>query len=287
MERKAFFKYIFALLLFGSNGVVASFIALGSLQIVLLRTLIGSLLLLALFLLGGGRFTFLQKGKAFGFLVISGAAMGASWMFLYEGYARIGVSIASLLYYCGPVIVMVLSPLLFKERLRGPVVLGFVCVLGGVFLINGGALSVGGDRFGMVCGLLSAVMYAFMVICNKKAAAITGLENAALQLFVAFLTVALFVGVKQGYAMELPRGSILPVCLLGLVNTGIGCYFYFSSIGRLRVQTVALCGYLEPLSAVIFAAVVLGESMSPLQAAGAVCILCGAMLGELRKPGLR
>ena len=51
--------------------------------------------------------------------------MGASWMFLYEAYQQIGVSLASLLYYCGPVIVMVLSPLIFKEKLTAPKAVGF------------------------------------------------------------------------------------------------------------------------------------------------------------------
>jgi hypothetical protein len=43
--------------------------------------------------------------------------MGASWMFLFEADAQIGVSIATLAYYCGPVIVMILSPFLFKEKM--------------------------------------------------------------------------------------------------------------------------------------------------------------------------
>lgn len=45
--------------------------------------------------------------------------------------------------------------------------------------------------------------------------------------------------------------------LLDIVNTGIGCYFRFSSIGDLPVQTVAICGYLEPLSALLFSTVLL------------------------------
>lgn len=126
-------------------------------------------------------------------------------------------------------------------------------------------------------------MYSFMVICNKKAENITGLENAALQLVTAFLTVALFVGIKQGYAMEITGASILPILILGLLNTGIGCYFYFSSIGKLSVQTVAVCGYLEPLSAVLFSVVFLKETMRPLQIAGAVLIIGGAMFSELVK----
>ena len=281
MNKTAFGKYLFALILFGSNGIVASLIQLNSLQIVLLRTMIGSILLIALFFLTGGKLIFYKHKKQFFFLCISGMAMGASWMFLYEAYARIGVSIASLLYYCGPVIVMILSSFLFQEKLTFCKVIGFLSVLLGIFLVNGNAFEESGDLFGVTCGLLSAVMYAFMVICNKKAKDITGLENSTLQLFISFLTVAVFLGVKQGYAMEITQESIFPILFLGLCNTGIGCYFYFSSIGKLPVQTVAICGYLEPLSAVLFSVVFLKESMSSGQIVGAVLILGGAILGEL------
>lgn len=68
--------------------------------------------------------------------------------------------------------------------------------------------------------------------------------------------------------------------LLGAVNTGLGCCWYFSAISRLPVQTVAVCGYLEPLAAVVFAGVLLHETMQPLQILGAVLILCGAAGAE-------
>ncbi len=288
MNNKAFFKYIFALLLFGSNGIVASFIELSSQNIVLLRTLIGSILLIAILFISGGKLTFYKHKKQFLFLTVSGIAMGTSWMLLYEAYARIGVSIASLLYYCGPVIVMALSPLLFKEKLTANKITGFLAVLVGVVLVNGNSIDGSGDMFGTACGLFSALMYAFMVICNKKATNIVGLENSTLQLTIAFLTVAVFVGLKQGYTMQIATTSIAPIFILGLLNTGIGCYFYFSSIGKLKVQTVAICGYLEPLSAVLFSVIILNETMVPLQIIGAVLIIGGAMIGELvKKDGIK
>lgn len=276
---KAFFKYILALLLFGSNGIVASRIDLNSYEIVLLRTLIGSLLLIAIFFLSRGKLTFWEHKKDFAFLVVSGIAMGTSWMFLYEAYTQIGVSIASLCYYCGPVIVMILSPLLFQEKLTSTKITGFLAVLIGIYFVNGYG-SVTANRFGLLCGLASAVMYAFMVIFNKKAAAITGLENSALQLLIAFAAVAVFVGFKQGFKIDIPTGSVLPIFVLGLLNTGIGCYLYFSSIGKIPVQTVAICGYLEPLSAVLFSVIFLSEKLLPLQVVGAVLIIGGAVCGE-------
>ncbi len=281
--KASYLKYIFALLLFGSNGIVASMIHLSSYEIVLLRTLIGSILLIAIFFIAREKLTFYKHKTQSIFLAVSGIAMGTSWIFLYEAYDEIGVSLASLAYYCGPVIVMILSPLLFREKLTKLKVCSFLVVLVGIFLVNGTAFENGVGVWGLACGLLSALCYSLMVMFNKKAKDITGLENSMLQLFVAFLTVAIFVGIKQGYRMEIDTQSIVPILVLGLLNTGIGCYFYFSSIGKLPVQTVAICGYLEPLSAVVFSVVFLKETMLPLQIVGAVLIIGGAMLGEYRK----
>ena len=281
--KRSYMKYFAALLLFGFNGIVASFIDLSSYEIVLLRTFIGSVLLIALFFLTRNKLTFYQYKNDSLFLLLSGIAMGTSWMFLYEAYAQIGVSIASLCYYCGPVIVMALSPLLFREKLTASRLCGFAAVLIGIILVNGSAFDGNGNLWGIFCGLMSAVMYAAMVICNKKAQRITGMENATLQLFVSFLTVFIFVLFKQGLTVHLHTKDIIPMLILGLFNTGIGCYFYFSSIGKLPVQTVAVCGYLEPLSAVVFSVIVLHETMLPIRILGAALIIGGAVSSELVK----
>jgi len=179
--KRVFAKYLGALLLFGSNGVVAKHIALSSQEIVLLRTLLGSLFLITVFFVGRGKLHFYRHGAQIAFLCGSGMAMGASWLFLYEAYVRIGVGMASLLYYCGPVFVMVLSPLLFRERLTRRKIAGFLLVLCGICMVNGMASGKQDTGNGALFGLLAAVMYALMVMLNKKAVDITGLENAMLR----------------------------------------------------------------------------------------------------------
>lgn len=283
MDKKAFIKYLSALLLFGLNGIVASHIALSSYEIVFLRTFIGSTLLMILFLLGKGKFHIVTYRKDNMFIVLSGMAMGTSWMFLYEAYQQIGVSLASLLYYCGPVIVMILSPLIFKEKLTAPKMIGFMIVLVGIVLVNGNVAGDNRNTWGIICGAMSAVMYFFMVILNKQSKNITGMENSVIQLAVSFLTVAVFVGFKQGFVINIPSNDWLWISILGIVNTGIGCYLYFSPLAKLPVQTVAVCGYLEPLSAVVLASILLNGRMTIVQIIGAVCIIGGAMIGELVK----
>ena len=277
---KAYFKYIAALLLFGSNGIVASQISLSSYEIVLTRTLIGSLFLILIFAFSKQKAQIWRNKPHLLYLVISGVAMGASWMFLYEAYVQIGVSLATLAYYCGPVIVVVLSPLLFREKMASANLVGFAAVIVGMLCVNGQALLQGSASWGLVYGILAAGMYAFMVIFNKKAVSVTGLENPMWQLLTSFITVAVFVGLKQGFSIDVRPGNLAPILILGVVNTGIGCYFYFSSIGELPVQTVAIGGYLEPLSALLFSVALLGEILSPVQVVGAALILGGAALGE-------
>jgi drug/metabolite transporter (DMT)-like permease len=285
--KKAYAKYVAALLLFGSNGIVASHILLSSYEIVLTRTLIGSLFLSLIFVFSKPKVLLWRDKSHLLYVVLSGVAMGTSWMFLYEAYAQIGVSLATLAYYCGPVIVMMLSPLLFKEKMTWARLLGFLAVLIGMVCVNGPALSQGRTAWGLICGITSAIMYAFMVILNKKAVSITGLGNSVYQLIASFLTVAIFLGLKQGWSIRIEPGNLVPILLLGVVNTGVGCYFYFSSIGDLPVQTVAICGYLEPLSALAFSAAFLGEKLSWVQIVGAIMILGGAAFGELFRQGLK
>lgn len=112
---------------------VAGQLSLSSNEIVLFRTMIGSALLSMLYLIINKRFTFyLHRRSAFS-LVLSDFAMGISWLFLYEAYRQVGVSVASLGYYCGPIIVMALSPILFNEKLTKRMLLCFLQLLWELF----------------------------------------------------------------------------------------------------------------------------------------------------------
>lgn len=277
--KTAYIKHIISLLLFGLNGVVASFIALSSYETVFFRTLLGSLLLVIIFFITRKKLTFYKKKKAFAFLCGSGICMGISWMFLYEGYAQLGVSLSTLMYSCGPVIVMMLSPIVFKERFTVIKLLSFATVFAGMILVNG-VVFESGNFWGFFCGIMSAVCYSGMVIFNKKAKEIEGLENSMLQLFISFLLVAIFVVIRQGFIIKVEASSIIPLLVLGFINTGVGCYLYFSSIGKIPAQSVSILGYLELLGAIIFSFIFLHEKLVWWQYIGAVLIIAGAVVGE-------
>lgn len=223
---RAHIKYISGLLLFGLNGVVSSRLAMPSMGIVFYRTLLGSLFLLLLLLLKGERLRPDAPPRQTAAAALSGVSMGLSWIFLYEAYQRIGVGLSSVAYYCGPVIVLLAAPLVFRKRLTAAQTACFGVVFAGILLISVPDLSAGSgvDGPGLLCGFASALLHALMVIFTMKAPEVTGMKNAALQLAVSFLTVAafaLFTGLPTP-----PQGGEqrLWMLVLGLVNTGLGCF---------------------------------------------------------------
>ena len=155
-----FIKYIAALILFGTNGVVASAIALSSPQITLGRTALASCVMLLCLVMGralNGRGQVAEgeptTARDYGFVTASGACMAVSWILQYYAFSLLGVSVTSLIYCLGPLLVAVLSPVLFKETLSVRKVLCFMVVIGGVVLVNSAHVDSGIDSVGLGCSL--------------------------------------------------------------------------------------------------------------------------------------
>lgn len=282
--RKYLVIYIASLLLFGTNGIVASAIPLASSQIVMARTLIGFLLLATILVARG-------KGIAIGAdrrqrlcILASGICTGLSWVTLYEAYRLVGVGVSSLLYYCAPVIVMALSVPLFGEKLTLRKTVSFLVVLGGILLVSVQSATEASSVYGVLLAAASAICHAGMVVFSKFALDVGGIESSSVQLGISCLIACAFAlpAVGVGTFVDMNAFGWAALVFLGLMNTGLGCALYFSAIPKLPAQTVATLGYLEPLSAVVFAALLLGEIMTALQIFGAVLVIGGAFLGEVR-----
>lgn len=183
--KKFYARYLLSLLIFGSNGVVASHIALSSAEIVWSRTILGSLVLAGVLLLGRQRPALSAMKRRWKPLLISGVSMGLSWVLLFEAYQRASVSTATLAYYCGPVLVLALSPVLLRERLTWIKLAGMAAVAAGMVCVNGTEFLREGMTGGLACGLLSAVLYAGMILSNKRVQGVDGVSLTLAQLLIA------------------------------------------------------------------------------------------------------
>lgn len=277
---KYYVMYIVSLLIFGSNGVFASHIDMTSAEIVCMRTLIGSLALILVLLISRTKLDWaVMKREAFK-LIAAGICLGVNWALLFEAYKLMSVSIATLTYYLAPIIVLILSPLLLREKQSARAYIGMgAAVVGLVLAVGLGDTSV--TATGLIVGLGSAVFYAGLIIFNKKIDGVTGLLLTTIEMVIAacvMLPYVLLTGGHVGFPPDME--GTLYLTFLCLVNTGLACWLYFSSMNRLPARAVALFGYVDPVSALIFSAVFLGDRMGVLQIVGAVLVFAGAAFGQ-------
>lgn len=275
--------YTLALLIFGTNGIFVSHISLASSQIVLMRTLIGGILLTCLVLFYGG-FDKDHVRRERAPLLLGGAALGLNWVALFEAYRLLNVSLATLIYYVGPILVLLLSPILFCEKLTGRKLISVIIVAIGLICISGSIVVTGMNSLGLLFAAISAFLYAALIVFNKKISRTSGLQTAAVELDVAFVVVFVYTLCTSG----IPHltGNDLPyIAVIGFINTGLAYFLYFSGMQKLSGQSVALISYLDPVSALLFSALLLHEAMTPVQIVGAVLIIGGAMFGEIKKQG--
>ena len=288
-NRKSLGMFIAAMLIFGTIGVFRRYIPLSSALLAFSRGILGSLFLQAFVWAARKKAKAKLPPRILIHLIITGAAMGINWILLFEAYNYTTVAVATLCYYMEPTIVMLLSPLIFRERLTGRKaacaavsVIGMVLV-SGVIGDNGGQ---GGQFTGVVLGLGAALLYSTVVIMNKKLPLTDAYQRTTVQLLSAGLVMLPYLFLTGGFGGgEFNTSSILMLLILGIIHTGIAYALYFGSMEGLRVQTIAVFSYIDPVSALLFSALLLQEPLSILNIIGAVMIIGSAVISETGKPG--
>lgn len=264
-------RYLLAMVVFGTLAPFVRQIAVSSGELALYRAILGAALIGVY--LAATRQT-LPKGnrREVALLLLSGAAMGINWILLFEAYRYTTVSTATLCYYFAPVIVTVLSPLLFRERLTRRQLLCFVMATLGLVLITG--MERGGSVKGVLFGLGAAVFYAAVVLLNKYIRGVDGIQRTFFQFLAAIVTLIPYVALTSGVTLSrLDTPGWLCLLTVGLVHTGITYCLYFSSLKAIPGQRAAILSYMDPLVAVLVSATVLREPLTWQQALGGSLIL--------------
>lgn len=274
---------ILSMAVFGTLGLFVRNIPVSSGELALYRAVLAALLIAAYLAVTGQKIPFAQIKKEVPLLLASGVAMGINWILLFEAYRYTTVSVATLAYYFAPVIVTVVCPILFHEKLTGKQVLCFVMSTLGLVLITGiGNLGGGSDGIGILFGLGAAVFYATVILLNKFIKNVDGIHRTFLQFLAAIVTLMPYVLLTGGVTLGSLNGTgWVNLLIVGLIHTGVTYCLYFSAIKSLPGQKAAILSYIDPLVAVLISVTILGEAMTPQQAAGGVLILGFTLWNEI------
>lgn len=281
--KKARLMLIISMAVFGTLGPFVRNIPVSSGELALYRAMLAALLILGYLLVTGQKIPFGKMKKEIPLLLFSGAAMGFNWILLFEAYKYTTVSIATLSYYFAPVIVTVVCPFIFKERLTRKQIICFVMSTLGIVLITGiGDMGGGKDHIGILFGLGAAVLYATVILLNKFIKNVEGIHRTFLQFLAAIIVLIPYVASTGGVTLAGMDGKgWMNLLIVGLVHTGVTYCLYFSSLKELPGQKAAILSYIDPLVAVVISVTILGESMGLMQLIGGVLILGFTLWNEL------
>ncbi|CDN09915.1 hypothetical protein RintRC_2278 [Richelia intracellularis] len=232
--------------------------------------------------------------KALLLCILGGVFLFLSQILLYIAIGQVSVGMAIALFFIYPTISSLLSwfllrdfPTPFRAITISTIFLGELLVLGGVVRVDTGNIFLGS-----LSAIAGGAMFAFYVvitrICSTKVHPVTfTLINFATMLFLCFtgLMVLPFFPVS-GLSLQVNTNKILELILtafiLGMLTL---CGYLFNNFGirKLGASRSAIIGALVPVITVVFAGIVIQESLQPLQILGILLLTFGAAAVSFEK----
>lgn len=278
-------SFLSAMGIFGTIGIFVRYIPLDSASIAFFRGVVGVAFLALCMLLTGKKPDLPAIRHNLPLLFISGAAIGVNWMLLFESYRYTSVATATVCYYLAPLFLLLASPLL-GEKLTARKLICIVLALVGLVFVSG-VMDSGLPNFsetkGILFGIGAAVLYAAVMLLNKKLSPISAYDKTTLQLGTAAVILLPYLLLAKGGLVlsQMTGAQWLLLGLVGVLHTGIAYALYFGAMKDLSAKTMAIFSYLDPVIAVILSAVLLREGITVWGIAGTVLILGSALYSEL------
>lgn len=281
---KSYLMFISSMLIFGTVGIFRKYIPLSSGMIAFFRGLLGSAFLLILFVVKGHKTNKIEKKELF-WLIVTGAVLGLNWMLLFEAYHYTSVAIATMCYYMQPTIVILLSPIVFKEQITIKKLFCAIAAIIGMVFVSGMMDNAGisaQDLTGILCGLGAAVFYSLVIILNKKVQIQDVYEKTIIQLISSAMILIPYLLLTENWSgITLDTTAVIMVLTIGMVHTGIAYALYFGSMKDLKAQSIAVLSYIDPVFALLLSASVLHEKISLPGIIGALLIIGSALVSEI------
>ena len=285
-DRKSVLMILSAMLIWGTIGLFRRFIPLSSAFLAFSRGILGGIFLLIVMRIKREKTAERLPLRTVVRLTLTGAAIGINWILLFEAYNYTTVAVATLCYYMQPTIVILLSPVIFREKLTPKRALCAVFAIIGMFFVSGvigGGAAQASNLKGIFLGLGAAVLYSIVVITNKSTAGIDAYRKTTIQLLSAGSVMIPYLLLTGGFSsMSFSARTVILLLIVGIVHTGIAYVLYFRSMDGLKAQSIAIFSYIDPVAAMLVSAVFLNEPLSIYHIIGAILIIGSAVISEIQ-----
>lgn len=226
-------------------------------------------------------------------LLLMGGFDALSLLLFFVAIRLTSVAVGMFLMFLAPVWIALAAPRLFHTRTEKVVYPALAMALIGLLVIllpsfRGGdaGLSLGGVAIGLAAGLGFAAFQLLVKDLTGRVSATTIVFTEVWIDALALLPLALVQTVGAGY--RLTPNDLIAGLVLGVVCTALAYMMYTTGMGMIKVQHSSILGFLEPVSAPLYAFLLLGQSLSPWTVAGGTLIVAAGVLvvalGEREPP---
>jgi drug/metabolite transporter (DMT)-like permease len=210
-------------------------------------------------------------------LVVCGLALAANLVSYFIAIRQTGVAVAIFLSYLAPLYVAFIAPHLEGGRTEGAVYAALGVGLAGMALILVPGLtgeSVKLTPHGLFFAVFAGVMYTVYLIGGKQLRR-RNVHATTIVFAMALLAavVLLPLGLLQSTAAEFTVRNFAIAAFLGIVCTALTFSLVMDGMHFIKVQHSAIMGYVEPVSAPVYALLILGQVPSLWTIAGGALII--------------
>ncbi|RLE66560.1 MAG: EamA/RhaT family transporter [Thermoprotei archaeon] len=274
---KGILEMVLTTFIWGSVSLFAIWSKLPSPIFVFYRVLVASIFITLMIIAEGG-ISSLKIEENIKTVLISGVFLTLNWIFFFYAVLLTTVANATLLYYTGPVIAIVLAPIIAKEKQPGWVIAPVGMAMTGILLILSEGLSAG-NPIGLFFGLLAGLSYGILAAIGKLASSRNRPEIIVLyQCLISIIILTPFLFVID-YSMEWITSIIL--IIVGVVHTALALRLWYSALGSIPMSLASILSYLDPVFAVLLAWIFLGQIPSLSTIIGGVLIITAGVLTTL------
>ncbi len=184
--------------------------------------------------------------------------------------------LVALLLYIYPALVTALSAIFLKEHLtRVKIVALFIALSGTALTLR---ISGGGSLMGILLGIAAAVDYAIYILLGSRIVRRSGPMASTTVIITS--TAGVYVGIVAIHGTTYPTTSTgwIAIIAIALISTVLAFVTFFTGLKRIGPTTTSTLSTFEPIVAVVLAAIVLGETISPIQILGGILILAAVVL---------
>lgn len=223
--------------------------------------------------------------------IVAAAFFGVTFNMLtfFKGLSYTSPIMGSVLMVTTPMIVLILSAILIKERMESRKILGIVLGLAGtLFLILFGKSIVNAPNasLGNFLVFLNAVSYAFYLVLVKKLMDKYNAFSFVKWIYLFGLIMVLPFGFQEFQSIiwtEIPTSIVLKIAFVVVFSTFLTYLLNLLSMKVLKPTTVAVFIYLQPVFATIFAIGLQKDELNWIKIVAAILIFSGVYLVTQKK----